>query len=140
MSASSTKTPPLILTGLFLSNAGSGGCVPAILAYVRIPKSNPILTLRFGMQSSNNITSHTKRAVSTALVVSFGGIGGIFATTVFRQQDSPKFLPGIYATIACQFLLLALLATTTLHFWRQNRKVRISGNPIEGKLGFLYTL
>ncbi|KAF9464979.1 major facilitator superfamily domain-containing protein [Collybia nuda] len=110
-------------TGLFFSNAGSSGCVPAIIAY-----------------ASNNIISHTKRAVTTALVVSFGGIGGIFATTVFRQKDNPRFLPGIYATIACQFLLLALLAITTLYFWYQNKKGRVSGKPIEGKVGFLYTL
>ncbi|KAG5651625.1 hypothetical protein H0H81_008002 [Sphagnurus paluster] len=92
--------------------------------------------------SSNNITSHTKRAVSTAMIISFGGIGGIFATTVFRQADFPKYLPGIYATIACQITLLILLGITTLHFWKQNKLIRACGTPSsrEGHLGFLYTL
>ncbi|KAF8070732.1 major facilitator superfamily domain-containing protein [Lyophyllum atratum] len=112
--------------GIFLSNAGSGGCIPGILAY-----------------SSNNITSHTKRAVSTAMIISFGGIGGIFATTVFRQKDFPRYLPGIYATIACQILLLLLLAITTIYFWKQNKRVCVArpGAPtVEGQPAFVYTL
>lgn len=111
-------------TGLFLANAGSGGCIPGILAY-----------------ASNNVVSHTKRAVSTAVIVSFGGIGGILATTVFRQADAPSYLPGIYATIACQVLLLMLLATTTTYFWVQNKRLRRE-SLMKGQeeQGFLYTL
>lgn len=110
--------------GIFLSNAGSGGCIPGILAY-----------------SSNNITSHTKRAVSTAMIISFGGIGGIFATTVFRQKDFPRYLPGIYATIACQIILLLLLAITTIYFWKQNKRICAAAVPArEGQPGFIYTL
>ncbi|KAF5380507.1 hypothetical protein D9615_004684 [Tricholomella constricta] len=98
--------------GIFLTNAGSGGCIPGILAY-----------------SSNNVTSHTRRAVSTAMIISFGGIGGIFATTIFRQTDFPRYLPGIYATIACQILLLFLLGITTVYFWKQNKRSRVAGAP-----------
>ncbi|KAJ2917764.1 hypothetical protein MD484_g2676, partial [Candolleomyces efflorescens] len=107
--------------GIFLSNAGSGGCIPGILAY-----------------SSNNVVSYTKRGVTTAVVVSFGGIGGIFATTVFRQSDAPHYMPGIYATIGCQFVLLASLAITTVYFKTQNREVQKA--PAEGKPRFVYTL
>ncbi|KAF8161311.1 major facilitator superfamily domain-containing protein [Crassisporium funariophilum] len=112
--------------GIFLSNAGSAGCIPSILAY-----------------SSNNIVSHTKRAVSTAIIVSFGGLGGIFASVVFRQADAPKYLPGIYATIACQILMLVLLAITTTYYWRQNKSIHEGTGatlPLEGQVGFLYTL
>ncbi|KDR75670.1 hypothetical protein GALMADRAFT_140293 [Galerina marginata CBS 339.88] len=111
--------------GIFLSNAGSGGCIPGILAY-----------------SSNNIISHTKRAVSTAIIVSFGGIGGIFASLVFRQVDYPTYLPGIYATIACQFLMLGLLAITTVYYWSKNKSIKEGSatGPLEGQIGFTYTL
>ncbi|KAF8229045.1 MFS general substrate transporter [Tricholoma matsutake] len=110
--------------GIFLSNAGCSGCIPAILAY-----------------ASNNVVSHTKRAVTTALVISFGGIGGIFATTVFRQMDYPRYLPGIYATIGCQIILLALLAITSIHFWLENKRIRAeNAPPMAGKCLFLYTL
>lgn len=79
--------------------------------------------------------------MSTAVIVSFGGIGGILATTVFRQADAPSYLPGIYATIACQVLLLMLLATTTTYFWVQNKRLRRE-SLMKGQeeQGFLYTL
>ncbi|KAF8162367.1 major facilitator superfamily domain-containing protein [Pholiota molesta] len=112
-------------TGIFLANAGSAGCIPGILAY-----------------SSNNVVSHTKRAVSTAIIVSFGGIGGIFASLVFRQVDFPTYRPGIYATIACQLLMLILLGITTLHYRNKNKSIRegTASSPLEGQIGFLYTL
>ncbi|RXW19924.1 hypothetical protein EST38_g5926 [Candolleomyces aberdarensis] len=59
--------------GLFLVNMGASGCVPAVLAY-----------------NANNIISYSKRSVSTALIIAFGGISGIFATLVYRQEDFPQ--------------------------------------------------
>ncbi|KAF8963681.1 major facilitator superfamily domain-containing protein [Flammula alnicola] len=133
--------------GIFLANAGSGGCIPGILAYVSIrtikcTKSDEQINGVTLTQSSNNIISHTKRAVSTAIIVSFGGVGGIFASLVFRQHDFPKYLPGIYATIACQFLMLVLLVITTIHYRYKNKSVRQGKacDPVEGQVGFLYTL
>ncbi|KAF9451529.1 MFS general substrate transporter [Macrolepiota fuliginosa MF-IS2] len=108
--------------GIFLANGGSAGCIPGILAY-----------------SANNTISHSKRAVSTAIIISFGGIGGIFATTVFRQVDFPHYTPGIYASIGCQLVLLILLAGTTTYFRQQNRNAG-SGCQIEGRAEFVYTL
>ncbi|KAF8633402.1 hypothetical protein AX17_004573 [Amanita inopinata Kibby_2008] len=78
-----TRQPGARYTGLCLSNIGAGGSISGILAY-----------------SSNNVVSHSKRAVMTATVISFAGLGGIFASTVFRQVDYPKYIPGIYATIS----------------------------------------
>ncbi|KAF9486022.1 MFS general substrate transporter [Pholiota conissans] len=119
------KSPSGRYAGIFLANAGSAGCIPGILAY-----------------SANNIVSHSKRAVATAITVSFGGIGGIFASVVFRQADFPTYHPGIYATIACQLLMLLLLAITTLYYWKQNKSIRegTASGPLEGRPGFFYTL
>ncbi|KAF8339413.1 major facilitator superfamily domain-containing protein [Amanita rubescens] len=116
--------PNLRYAGLFLSTAGSTMGISGILAY-----------------SSNNVISHSKKAVMSALVVSFGAIGGIFTSAVFRQEDFPRYIPGIYASIACQILLLLLLAGTTMHFWSQNSKARIGSSVIlEGQPGFRYTM
>lgn len=111
--------------GVFLASAGSGGCIPGILAY-----------------SSNNVVSHTKRGVTSAIVVSFGGLGGLFATAVYRQADAPYYMAGIYVTLACQALLLILLGVTTIHFMERNRQAQQCPRaiPIEGKVGFWYTL
>ncbi|KAJ7188091.1 major facilitator superfamily domain-containing protein [Mycena filopes] len=111
--------------GLFLAAAGATGCVPAVLAY-----------------SSNNVVSHSKRAVSTAVIVSAGGVGGVLATTVFREQDFPRYLTGIWVTIGCQFLMLILLAITSFHFARRNRLSREGklDAPLEGTPGFYHTM
>jgi len=97
---------------------------------------------RTSTQSSNNIVSQTKRAVTTAIIVAFGGVGGIFASLVYRQADFPTYRPGIYATIACQILMLLLLGITTSYYQTQNKSLRrgTMNKPLEGQAGFLYTL
>ncbi|TFK29438.1 high-affinity nicotinic acid transporter [Coprinopsis marcescibilis] len=110
--------------GLFLVNMGASGCVPGVLAY-----------------QANNITSHSKRAVTTAITIAMGGVGGIFATTVWRQKDFPKYIPGIWATMACQFTMLLLLAVNTYVFRRRNnlrRQGKVSA--LENTEGFEYTI
>ncbi|KAJ2922386.1 hypothetical protein H1R20_g14700, partial [Candolleomyces eurysporus] len=110
--------------GLFLVNMGASGCVPGVLAY-----------------QANNVTSHSKRAVTTAITIAMGGIGGIFATTVWRQKDFPRYIPGIWATMACQLTMLLLLCVTSFVFARRN-KLRREGKcgPLENTEGFYYTL
>ncbi|KAK0454278.1 major facilitator superfamily domain-containing protein [Desarmillaria tabescens] len=107
--------------GIFLASAGCSASIPGLLAY-----------------TSNNIVSQSKRAVTTAITVSFGGIGGIIATTIYRQQDLPRYLPGIIATISLQVLLLILLGIMTVYFWYENKKVKLQKDGQVG--GFLYVL
>ncbi|KAK0472549.1 hypothetical protein IW261DRAFT_1424366 [Armillaria novae-zelandiae] len=87
-------------------------------------------------QASNNIVSHSKRAITTAITVSFGGISEIVVTTIYRQQDFPRYILGIITTIALQVLLLVLLGVTILHFWNENKKVKSKGDVG----GFVYML
>ncbi|KAF6748836.1 major facilitator superfamily domain-containing protein [Ephemerocybe angulata] len=109
--------------GLFLTNMGASGSIPGVLAY-----------------NANNIVSHSKRSVSTAVIIAFGGIGGIFATLVYRQKDFPKYIPGVWATMACQFLMLLLLAINTFVFTRRNKLAREGKRINEGTPGFYYTI
>ncbi|GLB37556.1 putative high-affinity nicotinic acid transporter [Lyophyllum shimeji] len=110
--------------GLFIAYAGASACIPGILSY-----------------NANNVVSHTKRAVSTAIIVAFGGIGGIFATTVFREQDYPRYINGIWATIGCQSLMLVLLAMLSRTYNRRNKLAREGKmGPLEGQPGFYYTI
>ncbi|PPQ68482.1 hypothetical protein CVT25_008408 [Psilocybe cyanescens] len=123
LTAYSTNNPVRYF-GLFLVNAGATGCVPGVLAY-----------------SANNITTHTKRSVQTAIIITAGGIGGIMATTIFRQQDYPRYLNGLWATVGLQLLMIILLGMTTFIFMRRN-KLRREGKvgPLEGQEDFYYTL
>ncbi|KAK2797122.1 hypothetical protein FQN50_009313 [Emmonsiellopsis sp. PD_5] len=111
--------------GIFLGTAGCQGNVPAILAY-----------------QSNNIRLQSKRSVGSALQIGFGAIGGIIASTTFREVDAPRYVPGLWTTAGLQFFILALVACTTFQFMRRNKQV-VAGTatkPIEGLEGFKYTL
>lgn len=68
--------------GCFLAIGGAQANVPSILAY-----------------QANNIRSQSKRAVAAAIVIGGGGVGGIFASLVYRQIDAPKYMPGLAATM-----------------------------------------
>jgi kynureninase len=42
----------------------------------------------------NNVVGQTKRAFTSALVIGFGGIGGIVASLSFRTKDIPYYRSG----------------------------------------------
>ncbi|KAK2735023.1 hypothetical protein FQN57_001365 [Myotisia sp. PD_48] len=69
--------------GVFLTTAGANANVPAALAY-----------------QANNIRGQWKRAFASASLVGLGGVGGIAGSLVFRSQDAPGYIPGIWAAIA----------------------------------------
>jgi MFS family permease len=111
--------------GIFLGQAGCQGNIPATLAY-----------------HSNNIRRQSKRAVASALQIGFGAIGGIVASTTFREKDAPKYLVGFWVTASLQFTILIILGVMTPYFYLQNKKEsegRLE-EPIEGQPGFRYTL
>jgi MFS family permease len=111
--------------GIFLGTAGCQGNIPAILAY-----------------QSNNIRLRSKRAVGSALQIGFGAIGGILASTTFREQDAPKYVVGLWVTAGLQIFILILLCCTTSYFYKMNRKFDEGSltEPLEGQPGFKYTI
>ncbi|KAF9031255.1 MFS general substrate transporter [Hymenopellis radicata] len=111
--------------GTFLINIGSAGAIPGILAY-----------------GANNVVSQSKRSVQSALTSGFAGIGGIIASTVFREKDFPKYVPGLWVTIGSQIVLIITVLITMIHFSRLNRLMREGKlkEPIQGQPGFYHTL
>jgi sugar phosphate permease len=109
--------------GIFLGIMGCQGNIPAVLAY-----------------QSNNIRLQSKRAVGTALQIGFGSLGGIIASTVFRAQDAPGYLPGLWVTAALQLGLLFGLAIMSCWFCGINQGVDGGTEMAEGLVGFKYTL
>jgi hypothetical protein len=116
---------------------------------------------------NNSVVGASKRSVASALVIGFGGVGGIFATTVFRQKDYPRYRPGILAVVACQIMIIVisamvrsapppstpsrpsvtdapyppyLLIQLVVHFHFANKKARAGTRLINNTPGFLYTL
>lgn len=115
--------------GTFLGVCGCQGNVPAILSY-----------------QSNNIRGQSKRSCGSALQIGFGAIGGIIASTTFRQVDAPRYITGLWVTAGLQFYILILLACTSTYFWKTNQRTKkqaLNGEPVdavEGLVGFKYTL
>ncbi|KAK4032899.1 general substrate transporter [Parachaetomium inaequale] len=91
--------------GVFLVTAGANANVPAAMSY-----------------QANNIRGQWKRAFCSATFVSFGGIGGIAGSLVFRDEDKPGYKPGLYACIATTLLNLIIVGALTLYFRRLNKQ------------------
>lgn len=94
-----------------------------------------LLTLR-----SNNVRGQWKRALTSATLVGGGSLGGIIGTTVFRAQDAPNYRPGILATLLANALIVIIVLLLSWKFHNANKRVDRGGKPIEGLIGFKYTL
>ncbi|TKX20120.1 MFS transporter-like protein 139 [Elsinoe australis] len=118
-----TKNVGVRYFGVFLATAGCNANVPAVLTW-----------------QANNIRGQWKRALCSATLVGFGGIGGIIGSTVFREQDKPHYHPGMIATMIASALIIVISLLLDLKFMRANRRADAGGKPIEGLVGFRYTL
>ncbi|KAJ6126798.1 phthalate transporter [Penicillium sp. IBT 18751x] len=109
--------------GVFLVCAGCNSTIPAVLSW-----------------QANNIRGQWKRAFCSASLITSGGMGGIIGALVFRSQDTPKYLPGIIASIVCNGVILIVTGLLTVYMHAANRKARQGRLEIEGLPGFYYTL
>ncbi|KAL8710180.1 MAG: hypothetical protein Q9220_005263 [cf. Caloplaca sp. 1 TL-2023] len=76
-------SPGVRYFGVFLLTAGANANIPVALAY-----------------QANNTRGQWNRAFCSAVFVGVGGIGHISGATIFRSQDSPRYIPGIAGAIA----------------------------------------
>ncbi|KAJ9612209.1 hypothetical protein H2200_003806 [Cladophialophora chaetospira] len=86
----------------------------------------------------NNIRGDAKRAVLAAVQVSCAGMGGIYSALVFRQQDSPDFVPGLVACCALVAWSMLLTIITVPLLIRANRQADRGERIIEGSASFRY--
>ncbi|KAI5866132.1 MFS general substrate transporter [Durotheca rogersii] len=99
------KSPVPRYIGTFLGEAGVNGLVVTTLAW-----------------QANNLRGDAKRACATAVLVTLSGLGGIYSSLVFRQQDAPNYTPGIIAVMA--ICIAAVVAATISIFvlkWENKR-------------------
>ena len=116
------KTVAVRYFGVFIAVSACNANVPAVLTW-----------------QANNIRGQWKRALCSATLVGFGGIGGIIGGTVFRSQDSPNYHPGILTCMLASALIIIITLALDFKFYRANARARAGGKPIEGLQGFLYT-
>jgi len=133
--------------GVFLVTAGANSNVPAAMSY-----------------QANNIRGQWKRAFCSATFVSFGGIGGIAGSLVFRystllrlpgtrgtdskletnyrsQDAATGYRPGLYACIATSLLNLVIVAALSIAFYIENGKADRGEEELEAEeVSFYATL
>ncbi|KAI1751488.1 major facilitator superfamily domain-containing protein [Xylaria castorea] len=119
--------PKIRYLGSFLLVAGANSNVPATLAY-----------------QATNIRGQWKRAIGSAIMVGFGGIGGITGSLVFRSQDNPEYRPGLWACIAVSLLNIIIVGICTIAFYFDNKKADRGEKELEAddegfQPGFRYT-
>ncbi|KAF9888500.1 hypothetical protein FE257_008607 [Aspergillus nanangensis] len=109
--------------GVFFVAAGVNASIPAIMAY-----------------QANNIRGQWNRAFASASLIGFGGIGGIVGGAAFQPSSAPRYIPGIWTSIALMLLVIGVVLALTVYFIVQNRRADRQGTILEGLEGFRYTI
>jgi MFS family permease len=117
------KSNPARYAGVFLTLAGANSVIPALMAY-----------------QANNIVGSTKRAMSSALFVGLGGVGGIAGSLVFRQQDAPTYVPGMIACLVLSGFIILTVCVMSVYFRFMNAKADRGEIILENTPGFRYTI
>ncbi|CAH0043361.1 unnamed protein product [Clonostachys solani] len=116
------KLPGVRYFGMFLAVFGAQSNVPGTLAY-----------------GQNQTARPEKRGVVSAAMISIGAAGGIAGSTMFRSQDAPLYLPGMWSTIALQICYSIAVFSMSMYLKKQNRLADQGIKPVlEGVSGFRY--
>lgn len=109
--------------GLFLAAAAVNSNIPMISAF-----------------SQTSIRAQSKRAFVSALVVGFGGLGGIVSTLVFPERDAPQFVFGMIFVMGAQGFVILNSLLMAFFFMNANRKANRGQKVIEGYKDFRYQI
>ncbi|KAJ5579324.1 hypothetical protein N7450_008191 [Penicillium hetheringtonii] len=109
--------------GAFLGIGFLQFCVPGVLTF-----------------QANNIISHSKRAVASAICIIGGGVGGIVASCAFVASENPSYPTGVWVTFALSMTSVVLIIVLDLYFWSKNKAAKTGVALIEGREGWLFTL
>jgi len=115
------RPPGVRLFGTFLAVFGTQANVPASLAY-----------------GQNQTALPQKKGLVAAAMITAGAAGGITGSTIFRAQDAPRYLPGMWATICFQILYFFGTMGMSLWFKKKNKEADEKGVVLEGVVGFRY--
>lgn len=104
--------------GTFLAVGGCNGNVGLILSWCQC-----------------SIRTQSKRGFSSALIVAWGGVGGILASTIFMDSEASKGYPtGVWFTIAINIVqAISVIGLRLFYQWRNKQadegKVVIENDP-----------
>jgi len=107
--------------GIFLAVGGANANVPLVMSWAQ-----------------TSVRGQGKRAVSAAIIVAWGGVGGILAGVVFMQKEALKYPTGVFFTIGVN--AFTAVASVALSFWfrYQNSRANRGAVILEGDPTFRY--
>ncbi|KAL4733214.1 major facilitator superfamily domain-containing protein [Aspergillus similis] len=109
--------------GAILTCAGCSANVPSVMVF-----------------QANNIRGQWKRAFCSASLIGFGGTGGIVGSLVFRSRDAPRYLPGVYACLVANGVIIGVATVLLVLFMVRNRQAERGLVVIEGLQSYRYVL
>lgn len=109
--------------GLFICAASANSNVPLISA-----------------ASQSNIRRQSKRLYTSAIVVGFGGLGGIVSSLVFPEKDAPQYRFGMIFVMGAQALVFCVCGLMAVYFMASNKAARRGTKVIEGQPGYRYQI
>jgi len=71
---------------------------------------------------SNNMGGHYKRAFGSAIQIGVGNIGGIIGSTIYLQNESPRFHTGYSVGLGMMWLCGVMCTVFWVHLMRENRR------------------
>ncbi|BEI83108.1 hypothetical protein CcaverHIS002_0309760 [Cutaneotrichosporon cavernicola] len=108
--------------GTFLAYGGATMNVPLVLSWTQ-----------------TSIRSQSKRAFTAALLVAWGGVGGILAGVLFMQEEAKQGYPtGIWSTVGLNSFVVVAAAGFKIWFARQNRRADAGEIILQDHPGFRY--
>lgn len=109
--------------GTFLCCGGVNSNVPLVIGWSQV-----------------SIRQQSKRAYTSALIVAFGGVGGIVSALVYMEKQAPSYRIGIFFTIAAHiYIILACIGLSSFFAFR-NRKADEGQAVLEHHQDFRYQL
>lgn len=119
-----TSEPYVQYFGLFLAVFGTQGNVAGTLAY-----------------GQNQTPKPEKKGVVSAVMITMGAAGGVCGSTIFRSQDAPRYMPGMWTTIGMILAYACITFSMSMYFKKQNRLADEGKRPaLEGVEGFRYAV
>lgn len=100
-----TDSPNPRYAGCFLTAMGLYSCMPVFICWMSL-----------------NFSGHSRKSVGTAFVIGFGNIGGIIASFIFPNNESPSYKKGLGICIAFSCLAFVAIIGYYLYLKFQNNR------------------
>jgi nitrate/nitrite transporter NarK len=108
--------------GVFLALGGCNSNVPLVISWAQ-----------------TSIRSQSKRGFTSALVVAWGGVGGIISSVAFQQKEAKQGYPtGVFLTIAMNAVVIVLCGVLNRWYAHQNKKADRGEVILEDDVHFRY--